>query len=150
MRYRKWLSVLLATIMIGGLAACGSSGKSAALQEGKFTLEDTTLDFGSNQVTADKVDMKTVTVKDDEKPEGLVSDLYEVTIVLELEEPVTLSLPLDEATKPDDPDAAAMRRVDPVEHCRGLRQVRGPGTGALLADCRWLGQRTGIPTAAVS
>lgn len=108
MRYRKWLSVLLATIMIGGLAACGSSGKSAALQDGKFTLEDTTLDFGSNQVTADKVDMKTVTVKDDEKPEGLVSDLYEVTIDLELEEPVTLSLPLDEATKPDDPDAAAM------------------------------------------
>lgn len=108
MNYKKWFSSWLMIIMIVSLTACGSSEKGAVLQDKKFTLDETTLDFGSNQVTSDKVEMKTVTLKDDEQPDGLATALYDVTIDLEMKEPVTLSVPFDETTKPDDSEAEVM------------------------------------------
>lgn len=105
MGQRKWTSIILILLMLILLTACGGGGGAAKFEDGKLALEEAKLDFGNNEVTAEAVQMELIKTKEEEAPEGLQSDLYEVTIDLDLEESVTFSLPYKEDEEVEDENA---------------------------------------------
>ena len=86
--------------MFGGGDDTMARGKSASVKNGVIELEGATLDFGANTVNnGAKLTVLKPTAR--QKPDGLLSGLFELAIETKCTEPVVLSLPVDESLIPD-------------------------------------------------
>ncbi len=112
MKFRKKSMVIVIFIIAMTmvlLSACSSGGASASVKDGTIELDGTRLDFGDNAVP--DISNSTLTVinlKDEEKPEGLASMLYELELDVICNKPVTLTIPLAENAIPEDSEATPM------------------------------------------
>ena len=107
--------VLLCSLALSGCMVSSKSKDSSAeaqVEDGIFTLDAVTLDFGDNDVDDDTETTVTVTTPDeDEAPDGLASDLFEIDMEEEYTEPVTVSIPYDGEAPVDDDEAELMMGI---------------------------------------
>lgn len=104
---RKHMLILITSLILLLLTAC--SGTSASVKDGKIELSDASLDFGDNTIpSTSKTKLTALKLKDEEKPDGLASTLFELELDVACSKPVTLSIPLTDEEIPDDTDAQPM------------------------------------------
>ena len=115
-----FMFIAIAAILIFSTAACkteadsGSSGiergNSAPVVDGIIELEGVTLFFGSNNVTSG-AKMTVLKPNSTQKPDGMISGLYEVELNQECDKPVNIRIPVDENTIPYDANAAVLLAI---------------------------------------
>lgn len=99
------LLFLLAAIMLM-LVACGGGGggQSAGVKNGAIELADARIDFGSNQIgDSSKSKLTIINLKDTdhESADGINSDLFELYLEEDLDQPVTVTIPMKDTVKPE-------------------------------------------------
>lgn len=106
-RKMKFMLLFLFTAMILMLVACGGSsggGQSAGVKDGAIELADARFDFGANQIgDSSKSTLTVIKIKDTdhEAADGINSDLFELYLEEDLNQPVTVTIPMKDTTKPE-------------------------------------------------
>jgi len=85
-------------------------GKSASVMDGIIALDDVTLDFGDNDVTSG-AKMTVLLPTGKQKPDGMISGLFEVELIHECDKPATITIPVDESVIPGDENAAVLLAI---------------------------------------
>ncbi len=112
MKLRKKMPVfatLIMALLLTVLSACSFGKASASVRDNRIELGEVTLDFGGNTVPdSSETTLTAVKVKEKEKPEGLVSGLFELELDMTCTESVMVSIPLEESETPEDEKAVPM------------------------------------------
>jgi len=92
-RFRFVLLVLIAVATICSFSACSS--KAVSVEDGIINLEETTVNFGENNVPdGDSASLKIIKATNTETENGLCSKLFELALTEAYTQPVTITLPV--------------------------------------------------------
>ena len=99
-------TLILLVLLVFLLILSGCNASSVTLENGKIKTEGITVDFGENNLTANKlISLKTSRPKNHEADNGLTSDLYELTLDMAYAKPVTVSMTVPSSFKKADDSA---------------------------------------------
>ncbi len=85
----------------------GGGGQSAGVKDGAIELADARLDFGANAISDSSKSTLTViklSDSDHEMVDGINSDLFELYLEEDLDQPVTVTIPMKNTEKPEGDD----------------------------------------------
>lgn len=112
MQLGKKILIIAIFIMVTTMAiltACSAGGASASVKDGIIEIDDTILDFGSNTIAnTSKTKLTTINLKDEEKPVGLSSTLYELELDVTCNDPITITIPLEVNEAPEGSESTPM------------------------------------------
>ena len=103
--------VLLIVFALSGCSALPSGSTDPEIKDGVLKIDGVTIDFGANVVSEDsETTVSVLTPDEDNAPDGLASELYELDMETLYDEAVTVTMQFDGET-PDDEDAQLMLGV---------------------------------------